>query len=292
MTLRDAILLGFKTSILLTVFALGLRATIPQLTHLVRHPRKFVRSLVAMDVVMPIFVLLVLAVTSLPVPVRIALAALSVSPVPPALPKKVKGAGGTEEYVVGLLVAATVVALIFVPLAVELLSWALHVEAHIPISTIAVLMATTVFGPLAAGIAVSNLLPGIADRAAGPIARAASILLLVCALPIIVSAAPQMIVLARDGTLLAFVAFILVGLAVGHFLGGPDQDDRTVLAIATASRHPGTAMAIAAASFPTQTLVMPAVVLYLLVNALASLPYIRWRKTHAASRKIQAGLEP
>ena len=74
------------------------------------------------------------------------------------------------------------------------------------------------------------------------------------------------------------VAFIAVGLAVGQLLGGPDSDDQTVLAPATAARHPGVALVIAAGTFPGEKLVAPAVMLYLIVGAIASAPYVIWRK--------------
>jgi BASS family bile acid:Na+ symporter len=56
-----------------------------------------------------------------------------------------------------------------------------------------------------------------------------------------------MISLVGNGTILALGAFTLAGLAAGHLLGGPNRDDCTVLALATASRHPGVALAIASA---------------------------------------------
>jgi BASS family bile acid:Na+ symporter len=284
MTLQEAILLGIKASIVLTVFALGLETTIQEITYLFRHPAKLVRSLVAMDVVMPILVVLLIAVTSLPEPVRIALAALSVSPVPPALPKKTTQAGGTEEYTVGLLVAAAVIAIVFVPLSIALLGSIAGVAARVPFATVALLMATTILGPLAAGAFVRGLVPAVAKRIAKPLTQTAGIALVLCALPVLLIAAPQMWELVHDGTLMAFSAFVLAGLAVGHFLGGPERDDRTVLAIATASRHPGMAIAIAAASFPAQKLVVPAIILYLLVSMAASFPYVFLRRSRVASR--------
>ena len=76
----------------------------------------------------------------------------------------------------------------------------------------------------------------------------------------------------------AIVAFSLAGLAAGHLLGGPDPDDRVVLALATASRHPGVALAIASANFPGQKLVPVAVLLYLIVSAIVSIPYLTGRR--------------
>jgi hypothetical protein len=41
-------------------------------------------------------------------------------------------------------------------------------------------------------------------------------------------------------------------------------------------------LAIASASFPGQKLVLGAVLLYLIVNAVVSLPYLNWRRRHHA----------
>jgi bile acid:Na+ symporter, BASS family len=282
MTLQAVIMLGIKLSIVLSVFGLGLQVTLPELTYLFRNPGRFAKSILAIDIVMPLFVLLVLAVTDLPGPVKIALAALSVSPVPPMMPKKTIKAGGQQRYAVGLLVAVSLIALVFVPLSVELMGRLKAGEAHIPVSTVALLMATMIFAPLLVGFAVRGIRPALAEHAAKPVAAFAGILLILCVLPVLRGALPQIRLLVGDGALAACAGFVLVGLAVGHFLGGPDDDDRTVLAIATASRHPGVAIAIGASNFPAQKLVVPAVLMYLLVGALVSFPYVFWRKRRAA----------
>lgn len=86
----------------------------------------------------------------------------------------------------------------------------------------------------------------------------------------------------RNGTLAAIVAFVLVGLVAGHLLGGPAPEDRTVQALSTASRHPGVAMAIASANFPQQKLTPAAILLYLIVCAIVTIPYLTWRKRRHA----------
>jgi BASS family bile acid:Na+ symporter len=282
-TLQDAILLGLKASIVLTVFAVGLSRDIREATFMFRNPGVLARSLVAMDLVMPVFAAAVIGVTTLPAPVKIALAALSVSPVPPLLPKNSTKVGGSHEFAVGLMVAASIVALVFVPLAVGILGDIHGVDAHVSFLTVAALMAITILGPLAVGIAVRNNWPEFAERLVKPLGRIAAILLVLCALPVIFGMWPLMMSLVGNGTLAAFACFVLVGLAVGHSVGGPDPDERAVLAIATSSRHPGVAIAIASASFPHQKLVTAAVILYLLVTAVISLPYALWRKRRAVA---------
>lgn len=82
--------------------------------------------------------------------------------------------------------------------------------------------------------------------------------------------------------MLALALFMIAGTAVGHFLGGPVAEDRMVLAIATSSRHPGLALAIAKANYPEQgMLIAGAVVIYLIFRLILAIPYVRWRR-HAA----------
>lgn len=95
-------------------------------------------------------------------------------------------------------------------------------------------------------------------------------MLLVCVLPIIVGAWPIVASVVREGTMTAIVLLALIGLAVGHFLGGPREDDRTVLAFATVSRHPG--VAIAVANLTDEPMAPIGVLLAVLVSELATAP--------------------
>ena len=70
-----------------------------------------------------------------------------------------------------------------------------------------------------------------------------------------------------------------LGLLVGHLAGGPDPEHRTVLALATASRHPGVALVAGiSASVQAPKLVTAAVLLAFVVSMIVSAPYAAWRK--------------
>jgi bile acid:Na+ symporter, BASS family len=97
-------------------------------------------------------------------------------------------------------------------------------------------------------------------------------------LPILFTTWPAIRSLVGNGTLAGIAAFVLIGLVAGHLLGGPEEDGRTLLALSSASRHPGIAMAAAHADFPQQTLVPAAIMLYLIVSAVVSMPYLSWRR--------------
>src|SRR5271157_5033442 len=267
MTAQALILLALKASIVLSVFAIGLGSRVDDTLFLLRRPRLLLRSALAMNVVMPLVAAAMAWRFDLPEAVEVSLVALAVSPVPPLLPKKQIKAHGEPSYAIGLLVGAALVAILFVPIAVELIGLTFQTPVHMSPWPIAKLVFATVFAPLVAGIIVRRLAPGLAARLARPIGLIASVVLALCFLAILLTAWPSIVDLAGTGAFWAVAAFVAIGLAVGHLLGGPDPNDRTVLALATATRHPGVAMAIASANFPGYKAVLPALLLYVVAGA-------------------------
>ena len=282
MDLASLITLVLKASIFLNVLGLGLQAAPEDALYLLRRPSELLRSLVSMNVIMPIVAVLLVLTFNFHPAVELALLSLSVSPIPPLLPKKEFKAGGRSSYTIGLLVAVSVLSIIIVPIAVDLLGRVLGRTAHIAPATIAKLMLTAVLLPLAAGIAVRRFAPDLAEKIARPLVLVGTIMLLVGVLPILYIAWPGITSLIGNGSIIAMAVFVVIGLAVGHLLGGPDPGDQTVLALSTATRHPGVAMAIASSNFPGNKLVFAAVLLYIIVSAIASTPYLNWRKRHHA----------
>ncbi|WP_165186430.1 bile acid:sodium symporter family protein [Caulobacter soli] len=287
MSMAELVLLVIKASIVVIVFALGLSARPSDLTFLVRHPALMAKSLLAMLVVMPILAVLLIKGMGLHGPVAILLVALSLAPVPPILPNKQNKAGGDSAYAIGLLATVGLVSILWIPLAIELIQRLSGVALDMPAAKVAPVVAMTVLGPLVAGIAVAALIPGPAAKIQPWVSKLGMLLLVVGALAILVSQGKAMAHLIGNGTLAAFVLFVLIGQAVGHLLGGPDRNDRTVLALATSSRHPAIAFGIAHLNFPHEKALVAAVLLFLIVNAIASIPYVAWRKKVGAADDLQ-----
>jgi bile acid:Na+ symporter, BASS family len=278
MTVAQLVKVAILLSVMLIVLSFALLATWRDATSLFRNPSQLLRSLLAMNVLLPLFAASLVAVFALRPPVAIALIALSVSPVPPFLPQKQLKLVAHQEYVYGLLGASSLLAIVLVPLTIALIGLVFSRQTGIAPAAIGRIVALTVLVPFALGLIIRRLTPAFAVRLSPATGKAGILLLIVAAVPILITMWPAMISLIGDGTLLAVVAFIAVGLAVGHLIGGPDSDNRTVLALATATRHPGVALAIAAGTFPGEKLVGPALMLYLIVGAIATAPYVMWRK--------------
>jgi BASS family bile acid:Na+ symporter len=281
MSLSDLIPLAIQGSIMLLVFALGLEARYRDATYLFRHPAQFAWSMIAMYGVMLVFAVAVIELFDIHRAVKIALVALALSPVPPILPTKQRKAGGETAYVVGLLVGASLVALVVVPLAMGL-AGKVYDSAEVSVGTIAPTVLRSVLLPLAAGIAFNAFFPATAAKISRAVALSGTVILVLAALPLVIAMWPQLEAIVGNGTLAVLVLFTMVGVAAGHLLGGPDNADRTVLALATGARHPGMAVAIAHAAFPDEKAVMAVVVWHLVVGGIVALPYVRWRtRLHA-----------
>jgi BASS family bile acid:Na+ symporter len=276
MSLAALIGVTIKISIALTVFGLGLRTTREEALSVFRTPGLLLRSLVSMNIIMPVLAVTLALVFDLQPSVKLALIALAVSPVPPILPGKQLKFGGDPAYTFGLLVATCALAVILIPLSIAILSRVFGRSYDVPASAIAVTVLSTVLAPLAAGILIKRWAPGVAARLAKPVSVIAPILLVVAILAVLFAAFPTVRSLIGDGTLAAMCVFVVVGLVSGHLLGGPDPGNRTVLALASATRHPGVAIAIAHAAHPELKAATAAVLLYCLLSVIVSKPYLSW----------------
>jgi BASS family bile acid:Na+ symporter len=287
MDLKQLVLLGLQVSIFATVLGFSLTAVTGELLYLWRRPGLLVRSLLAMLVVMPIVALGLIRTFDLPHAIEVALVALAISPVPPLLPNRENKAGGSAPYGLALMATVGALSIVLVPVAVELLHRLFDRPLGFSAASIAVVMLTMVLVPLAIGVAVRSLAPALADRVARLVSTIGKVLLVLAGLPLLVVAAPAIWQIVGDGSILAIVAFVASGLAIGHLLGGPDPDHAVVLALSTACRHPAVSLAVASANFPDERF-GGAILLYLIVNVVVSIPYIAWQRGRF-TRALPAG---
>lgn len=115
MSIASFVVLTLKVSIVILVFAIGMHATLADTAELLRRRGLLVRSLLSLNVLMLVFAVALVQMFALPTPAKVALLALSVSPIPPLLPKKLKGVHGAEPYTASLIVFAALLSIVIVP---------------------------------------------------------------------------------------------------------------------------------------------------------------------------------
>jgi predicted Na+-dependent transporter len=268
------LLLLLKASVGAIIFAIGMDATPADATYLWRRPALLGRSLLAMYVAVPLAALLMVRLLALPPGVEAALLVLAVSAGAPLLPKKLLPVGN-GAYTFSLVVTSSLMAIVLVPAWLALLGPLFGGSVDLDPTRVAWLLAKGFFIPLVAGMAVRAVAPRLAEAIAEKVILGAGVVLSVGAVALL---AMNLGVLAavRWPGVLALVALLAIALAIGHLFGGPTEDDRTTLAVASATRHLGIALIVAASLPGPRTAVMVAV--YFITAAAVTIPYLRWRR--------------
>ena len=276
MTIVQVLGLLINLSIALVVLGLGLQASLRDAAYLFRHRGLLARSILSMNVAMPVFATLLVLLFDLHPAIEVTIVALALSPVPPFLPRSQTKAGGLEAYIVSLLVITAVLSVIIVPFGSSLLEHVFHIDRSIPVDKIAMSLGLTVVLPLAAGMLVHDLFPAVARKSARPVSITGLLLLVLAFIPVLFTEWGAIWSMVGNGTLVVLTIFAIVGLVIGHFLGGPDPADRVVLALATATRHPGVALIVATTYLPQPGPVLAVVLWHLVLGAVLSGPYVKW----------------
>jgi bile acid:Na+ symporter, BASS family len=275
----EALLLALKVSIATMLCAIGMGSTLDDLGYLFRRPALLLRSLLAMYVAVPLAVLGLVRALPLPPGVRTAVLVLAISAGAPLLPRKLVKLG-REGYVFSLVVLSSLLAVLAVPAWLALLGPFFVREPQAGPGTVGVLVAKAALGPLLAGMLLRPLLGERAGRISEGVLKLVGVALLVAAAGLLVLHG-HLLFDADPLALPALAGVTVVGLAIGHALGGPDREDRTALAVTCATRHVGVAM-LAASAVPNPR-VIALVLAYLVCAALVTLPYLRWRRRPAAA---------
>lgn len=271
--MTPVLLIGLKLSVVALILAIGLSATLADLTYLWRRPRALLRALFAMYIAIPVAALLLLNVLALPPQVEVALLVLAVSAGAPLLPRKLMKIGH-GPYMLSLVATSSIVAVAAVPLWLEVLRPIYGLGVHIAALEVASLIGQSFVGPLAVGMLVRWRFPETGAMLGERVLLGAGVLLAVCAVLLVGLHAPMLLELGWP-SLLALVLMTCVALAIGHLLAGPDESDRTALAIACATRHVGIAIVVASTVPGPRTTVLIAA--YVLAAAIVSIPYLKLR---------------
>jgi len=283
--------LVFKLSALLMIFAVGLGASIQDATYLFRKPRELARAFLAVNIVMPLVVVVLILLFDFHPAVKIALAALALAPIPPVMPPKLMKAGGTQSYAYGVVIALGLLAVIFVPVAMEMIELAFKVPLQISPSRVALVIFISILLPIGLGMTIRSLAPGAAEKLAQLISKIAGITLLVSLLGLVFLVRADIWALVGGGIFFSLFVFVVIGIAVGHFFGGPGTENRAALALSTGARHPGIALAIAQVNYPDEPLVLAVVILFMPLSSIVAIPYLIWTKGRQQEVAVQDAVE-
>ena len=219
MDLKQIVVLMLQVSVLSIVFGFGLKATLDDLLYVVRRPGLLARSILAVFVIMPVVAVMLARLFNFAPTVRIVLVALAVSPSTHPAEETIES-GQRHAFRTWSIATLALLSIVAVPAAVELLGRFLGRQLEPASATIARVVLISTLVPLAAGVIVRAALPAVADRLEKVVTLLGTVLLLLGVLALVAAALPEMWALIGNGNVLGIVIFTVVGLAIGHILGG------------------------------------------------------------------------
>jgi len=255
--MTTTLLLLLKISVGIIILAIGMDSTLREIAYLWHRPGLLLRSVLAMYVLVPLAALALVKVLALPPGVEIGLLVLAVSAGAPLLPRKLLNIGD-GAYIFSLVVTSTLLAIMLVAIGVPRIVYHNSTTENLESSRVAWVLAKSFFLPLAIGMLIRWFFPAFAERIVTRLMAIAGLVLTVCALALLILHW-DVLLDARWGGVLTLAALIAIALAIGHWLGGPAEEDRTALAIACSTRHLGIAVLIAASlPGPRTAVIIPA----------------------------------
>ncbi|MGI9264086.1 MAG: sodium dependent transporter [Gammaproteobacteria bacterium] len=242
-----------------------------------------------MIVLFPLVVFVLLKALDLPSGVATGLAILAAVPGAPMLKKRTEGAGGEPTYASSLQLSLALCVAIIAPVTLGIFyaQFDMVTERVAPWDVARQVVRVT-FLPVLIALVVVRFAPAVVERIKEPLGKIANLLFLLFTLAIVglLALSPDLRGMLLVGwlPLVAVVITVVAGLAMGHFLGGPAQNTRAVLATASIARNAGLAFYIAALS-NYQREFLPILLVYLLTGSVLAIPYSIWSKRRLQSEQ-------
>ncbi|MEI6634227.1 MAG: bile acid:sodium symporter [Chlamydiota bacterium] len=240
----------------------GLLLTVREILQPLRNARLVALALVANFILVPLLAWLILLAIPLDRPLRVGLILLSTAGGAPFLPVLARIAKGNVAFSVGLMIVLMVVTVIYMPVVLPLLLPGTAVSPWEIAKNLILLMLL----PLGIGLlirarseAVAEILRKIADNAT----RYSMIVVLALILTVHFK---NILSVIGSGAILAGAIFMVGAFLLGYLLGGPGNDTKRVLGLATGQRNIAAAMLVASRNFSE-----PMVIVMLLIVTLLGL---------------------
>ena len=228
--------------ITLAMVCIGMSATLSDMLTLLRERTRIARAIMANILIPPVVAFALVLLIPMGDAAATVLLLLAFAPGGINAVQFSTKAPGQLAIAGELLLLLSAIGLITAPLAA---SWLLPDDAtlSLPIDQLKFRIVALVAAPLTIGMAIRATAPGIAEKIYKP-AMLVSTLAFVASVLLSLSVRQDAMGELGIATAAAMLAFILVLMAVGWLLGGPEPDQRQVLATTTNLRNVGLVYAL------------------------------------------------
>jgi len=245
------------------------------------RPLVMLRSIFVVLVLVPIAALAIILLFKPSPATGVGLAILAASPAAPFQLRNIYKKGGSLVYLGALHLSLALLAIITVPVVLDLLSKALGFHAEVSVFQVGKTVAETLLLPVAVGIVCGAVFPKVADRIDPTLGKIAEIGLYVMVILVLIKTSS--LLLKMDvWSYVVMTIFIIVNFGLGHVLGPRDAQERTTLAMESGARNFGLALNIGVLNFSSER-ALPVLIPYIILFAIISTLYLKWRARQTAT---------
>jgi BASS family bile acid:Na+ symporter len=237
--------LGVLIFIITSMLGMGFNLTLPQILAPLKDRKLILMSLLANFVLVPILALVIIRVIPLSEGLQIGLILVGFAAGAPFLPKLVQVAKGGMAFTAGLMVLLMVVTIAYLPLILPLVLAGVQVHPWEIAKSLIVLMLI----PLAFALFIRARYEEVAKGLVHTMNMAANLSLVAMFIGYFVGYSDVTYGVLGTGGILISVLLVVGGVIIGYLLGGPDKENKKVLALGTGQRNLAAAFAIASSSF-------------------------------------------
>lgn len=276
------LLILVKVTIFSLMLSTGINLSIEKMLSLWRKPALLFRALLAVVVLVPLVVIILLKLFNLSPEVMSGLALLAASPGAPLTTKRSQMAGARFRYSASLQLTLALLAVVITPLTLGIFAILFQrIPDKITLLEVAKQVTMVQFLPVTLGLLLQKLGSKYAVAIAQPLTLFANGLFLVLVVVAAIVGLPMLLKM-WGMPLLVIAILVMVSLAIGHVLGAPELEHRSILAISCIARNVGLALFIAILNDVEQQ-VIPTLVAYTILGAVLGIAYSIWYKRKLAS---------
>lgn len=270
-------------SIFLIMLSLGLNLSSQHFQQLWIQKGLFIRSLIATDVLVPLIAILTLKLLPiLPTSTAIAIALMAICPSAPMTLKRVSSTIKDTDFAGPIQFTVALLSIITIPLTAAVFRNVFDVTTGWDIAPrhVASQVLLVQILPLGLGLLINRFWSNLAHDLQRPLIKICDVLFPGIIILLLTKATQPLLEFFQDSifSTIAIIIMVASSLAIGHWLGGPDEKTRTTLAIVTSMRNVGLALLLASSYAFDVREVQVAIAAYAVLTTLVSIPYVSWCK--------------
>ena len=229
--------------------SLGLGTRLGDIRGELSRPLLLLRALFAVLFVVPAIAVSIAWALGLDWSAQVGIVLMTIAPAAPVALRRSISAGSHRGFAATLQIAASMLAVITMPLFVAVLNPLYSGRASIAPADVAGQVTIMQLLPLGIGMAVKWFWHDVAERIAPPLSRIAEIMLVLFLVALLASIWRD-VLFAGPGTILAIVLITALALAAGHAAGAPERTTRVATAITCAARNAGLVLLLLSVNAP------------------------------------------